>query len=178
MGIEAEIGMFEMPGNEYFALPHLSQSFLKQYLRSPFHAKNPRHRESTAALEFGTQFHELLMEPDVFAGRYVEDQVYQHDGRTKEGKAERLAAEQVRQGRTGISPTNWQLLHNMLEASINDSVTRQLFAAGKAEQVLLWQDELGVPCKARIDWLPDAIPGCIVDVKTTTDSNPTYLQTS
>ncbi len=179
MGVERSLGMLEMSSDEYFALPNVSQSFLKLYLDSPFHAKNPRRRESTKDQEFGTQFHELLMQPALYANSYIEEPIYQFDGRKTEGKAEREAFRVASNGRKVIVREDQLIQANMVEATFADPIASQLFSAGQAEKALIWQDEIGgVWCKARLDWLPDAVDNLIVDVKTTRSANPDELRRS
>jgi hypothetical protein len=168
----------EMSTLEYFALPYLNQSGLKTLRESPFLFKHPRIRESTPAQQFGTWFHTLLMENELFWETYIPEPVFQHDGRSLPGKTERRLFREASEGKGVISNGDYQLLNRMREAALADPVARQLFAAGKAEQTLIWEDETGILCKARIDWLPDAVEHMIVDVKTASSANPSELQRS
>jgi hypothetical protein len=55
--------------DEYFASTGLSNSFLSAFDYSPAHAFLPK--EPTEAMDSGTMFHEYLLEPQVFAEKYL-----------------------------------------------------------------------------------------------------------
>ena len=50
---------------------------------------------------------------------------------------------------------------------------RQILSSGKPEQTIIWNDEeTGLNCKGRIDWLPDMVTeNVLVDLKTTSDAS-------
>lgn len=178
MGIEipAQNALLDMSGKDYFSLPYVNQSYLKRFLKSPFHAKHDYHGAPTAAQIMGTQFETLLLEPNEFSQRYISAPTYEFDGRKAEGKAERAAFQVLAEGREIINPDDQAILLEMFKATHADKTAQQLFNDGHAQPVLIWEDELGFWCKARLDWLPAAISNLIVDVKTTRCADPKELQ--
>lgn len=67
----------DIPNDEYHKGPGVSKSGLDLIAKSPAHyyhavnAANDNDREPTVAQAFGTAFHTLLLEPDVFKAEYV-----------------------------------------------------------------------------------------------------------
>jgi len=169
-------GLFEMSSSEYLALPCVNQSYLKLFKKSAFHALTARYSKPTSDQIFGTQFHTLLLENEKFDQLYVREPVYIINGRKAEGKAEREAAKAIIGDRETISADHWIMLNKMHEETTTDETAAALFNEGTAEQTLIWEDELGFWCKARIDWLPTGITNLLVDVKTTRSANPKDLQ--
>jgi len=62
-------GIFKMTDEKYFASPGLSQSFLKQFIVSPFHALNQKPKVSKG-LSKGTMIHNYLLDPKEFKKSY------------------------------------------------------------------------------------------------------------
>ena len=105
-----------MDDREYHALPRLSASGAKTLLKSParYHHERQHPARPTAAMEFGTMFHALVLEPAVFANRYVIG--LQVDRRTNAGKAAWEQWQADNQGKHAVSPEEWDRVHAMARA--------------------------------------------------------------
>ena len=119
-----------MDDRDYHALPRLSASGAKTLLKSPARYQHERKHPAspTPAMEFGTMFHALVLEPEVFAARYA--LLPGIDRRTKEGKAafEVWQAENV--GRTPVSSSDWDRVHAMARA-VETSGAGDLMTGGR-----------------------------------------------
>lgn len=149
------------PEAVYHARKQVSNSMLKVlHERSAYHfwaqyIANPPLivREETPALGFGAGFHCQLLEPDNFDKRfYVMADV---DGRTKEGKAAKAAALEAAGERTIIKDSDYESIQRMTDAVRNNRRVADILAVGgHAECTMLWRDdETGVECRGRADWL-------------------------
>ena len=156
--------------------PSLSSSIAKVLLaRSPLHAavRHPRlakrqQREEKAAFDLGRVAHALLL------GRGADFAVIDHeDWRTK---AAREARDEARaRGLTPILRPQLELAEamvNMLRAQLSEHECAGAFEGGLAEATLVWCEDNGVWCRARIDWMPNPqADGMVVyDYKTTSVS--------
>ena len=138
---------------------------------------NPRAErdEDTAAKDFGSAFHMLLLEPENFDRAYA----VKPDGMTfatKEGKAWR--AEQEESGREIITAAEHERMLRMCE-EIELHPTGQLVVARKAmaEATMAAQDpETGLWLKARPDLLMTDAPPMAVNLKTAARPNPRLWQ--
>lgn len=141
--------------------PSLSSSIARILVgKSPAHARAAHPRlnvpdlapDRESKFEIGTAAHALFLEgADVIA-------VYAGDSwRKSEAKAFR--DEQHELGRIPLLVGQAGHVRSMVaeaHAQINDyRATPPLFADGKAEQTLVWEDAHGVICRARLDWLRD-----------------------
>lgn len=124
--------------------------------QSPAHAwtahprLNPDYQpDDDAKFDVGTVAHALLLEGD--GANVVVDA---DDWRTKAAKEQRDLARA--EGKVALLARHYDQVQDMLEAVTAQfgrfDVTPPLFAAGKPEQTLVW-DEQGVTCRARLDWL-------------------------
>ena len=159
---------------DYVALPLVNHSRLKRLKESPWHYQNPPKAKSPSAdFLFGTAFHTLLMEPALFAERYV----VSPEGNKNSNAYKAAVAELVAQQKEPISSSDWTRLHSMREAVLNDPYAGPLFKDGQAEVTGIFTDpETGLECKVRIDWLPESFPNVITDLKTTRSGNPDSLR--
>jgi len=165
-----------IPFGDYLQIDAVNHSRLKRLAESPWHYQHPpKQKKPSADLIFGTWFHTLLLEPALFPARYVPAPALNKNS----DKWKNLVAELAAKGQEPIDPDNWQRLHAMREAVMNDPFVGPLFGNGLSEQTLLFTDpETQLPGKARIDWLPDAYPNVLVDLKTTRSGNPRSLSRS
>lgn len=95
--------------------------------------------------------------------------------RTNEIK-DQVAAVRAR-GAIPLKPAEYQAVHEMAAALRRHDLAAALLHPhyGRPEQTLIWQDdETGVWCRARLDWLPNAGFGrmLIPDYKTNLSANP------
>lgn len=153
------------------ATPSLSASVAKLLIsKSPAHARaahpilNPDLvREQKTEFDIGTAAHALLLEGEdilaVWAGK---------DWRTNEAKAFKATAYDE-----GRIPAKLDQAHAVraMAAAARDQLQQHaaqppLFVDGKPEQTLVWEDEGGVVCRARLDWLRDDYEA-VDDYKTT-----------
>lgn len=145
---------------------------------SPAHAKeahprlNPNYVEKEAAhFDIGTAAHSILLEGvDV-----VEVILGFDDWKKKEAQQKRDDARQ--RGKVPLLEKDAKHVVAMMLAcrgQLNEHEDgRLMFTDGRPEQVLVWQDDHDVWCRARLDWLRH---GAVDDFKTTGGSaNPEFL---
>jgi len=172
-------GVYDMPDTKYHAdpapRPSLSSSLAKILLsKSPRHAwlahprLNKRHMEETAAkFNVGSAAHALLLEGEDAVAVIDADSF-----RSKEARAARDAAYEA--GKIPLLAAQALDVKMMHEAALEQiKVHREasdVFAEGKPEQTLVWQEPGGIWCRARVDWLKGN--GDIWDYKTTTSAHP------
>lgn len=169
----------DIPADQYHAdavaaVPTLSASIANILVtRSPAHARaahpklNPDHvRDHDDKFDLGTAAHALLLQ-----GANVIHEVDADDWRTKQAKEEREAARAA--GRLPLLVRQAESVRQMVEAAWTQLAVHAadppLFIQGKPEQTIVWEDEQGVVCRARIDWLHDD-HSAIDDYKTTSAS--------
>lgn len=155
-------------------VPSLSSSIAHTLIsRSARHAytEHPKlnpyfQRVEKDKFDVGTVAHAILLE-----GADIVEMVDAPDWRTKAAQEARDAAR--RAGKVPLLPHQLTDVHAMVEAATDQILAHeakpQLLAAGKAEGTLVWQDDHGVICRARPDWLHDDLV-TIDDYKTTSGS--------
>lgn len=161
---------------DYHAHPALGSSRLRELTGSstPAHFRANIRRE-TAALNFGTLVHTLVLEPDTFDARYLV--VPKINGATKEGKAQKAALSS--ETRTVINEEVMAEARACAESVMAHTVYRWIRDAQVEQTVfwdetVTWQDEHGetitmvIPCKARFD----VVGPWLTDLKTTRDASP------
>ena len=156
-------GIHSMTAEEYHAdpapEPSLSASLAKILCdRTPAHARlnHPRLTSKlpdkpTPAMDLGTAVHALLLQPDLAEQLIVV--VEANSWRTNAAKEERDFA--WANGLTPLLPPAFETatqMANAARAQITEH-TEDLFEKGLCEQVLIWQDDGGVWCRSRLDWL-------------------------
>lgn len=172
-------GIHEIAADEYHAdpseTPSLSASIARILIgKSPAHARAAHPalnthlvREEAAKYDIGTAAHALLLQGD-----NVISVLAANDWRTKDAKAFR--DEQRALGKIPLLLEQAGDVRSMVaeaRAQIRDyRATPPLFADGKAEQTLVWEDDHGVVCRARLDWLRDDYEA-IDDYKSTSASS-------
>jgi hypothetical protein len=171
-----------IPADDYHAdkiadVPSLSCSIAKILCtQSPLHAwtahprLNPDFRRVEAEkFDVGTAAHALL-----FFGEAGVEVVEADSWRTNAAKDARDAARSV--GRLPLLEKDWGSVQAMVAAIRSQldavNVDHPIFADGVAEQTVVWEEDGGVVCRARPDWVGDA-GVTIDDLKTTSRSaNP------
>jgi len=138
--------------------------------QSPAHARaaHPRlnpdfERVEKPHFDLGTVVHQLLLEGHTDSLVAVDAK----DWRTNAAQEERDAAYAA--GKTPILAKELPRITAMVDA-VNDQLAKHeadppLFTDGKAEQTIIWEEEGGVVCRARLDWLRDDL-GAVDDLKT------------
>lgn len=168
-------GIYTIPADEYHAdpapTPSLSASIATILIQqSPLHAKSahPRLtenpvREEATHLDLGRLCHALMLEGEdiavvIEAGNY----------RTKAAQEARDAARLA--GKCPVLAHELLAVNEMLAACrVQLDAHEQAFEAftdvGKPEQTLIWREDNGLWCRARLDWLHQSKPE-IYDFKT------------
>jgi hypothetical protein len=133
------------------------------------------HPKVSAEFDFGTAAHKFVLG----AGQPVCRLSYD-DWRGKEARAARDEARA--QGYVPVLEPDWQRVEAMAAAIREHPVASALLdpGRGKAEQSLFWQDdETGIWCRARLDWLPHRDPArrfIIADYKTAAAADPASIR--
>lgn len=177
--IQLKPGIHDSISGDYYhagltRTPSLSSYIAKLLVtKSPAHARaahpvlNPDlERVEETKYDIGTAAHKLLLEGEDACAVYVGD-----SWRTNEAKTFRdeqraigkipLLLEQAGDVRDMVAAAHAQLARHRAEPP--------LFTEGKPEQTLVWEDDHGVICRARLDWLRDDHTA-IDDYKTTSAS--------
>lgn len=183
----------DITNEEYHSGVGVSKSDLDLIHRSPAHFQSAKieGRKTTDAMILGSAVHCAILEPDLFAQRYIRSPVC--DKRTKEGKAQ-YAVFEMEAITKNLTPLSADMYETALK--IRDAVHAHklassiLKAPGKVEQSVYWYDDIAIGtfqtgdnspaapclCKCRPDFLRD--DGIVVDVKTTTDARPESFRRS
>lgn len=150
---------------ERSALHYLVRRGGAEYLKPKYEAEP---EPASAAMQFGTCFHSLALEPDTV------DQVYRvgPDVKTRAAKEWKSFVEELDDGIIPITPRE----HASLIA-MHNAITKHEFAkilldpeSGPVERSVYWHEPIGVLCKARPDKLNDD-HHLTVDVKTAADAS-------
>lgn len=149
-----------MPFADYQALDAVNWSSAKHMMTSPleyrYRLDNPQ--EETQAMLLGRAAHTMILEPD----RALLDLALWEGGR-RYGKAwDEFVADHP--GKTVVKPDEHRRLIGMRQAVHGHPVAREYLRNAMSEQTVVWDDDTGLKCKARIDACRAA---CIVDLKTT-----------
>lgn len=174
-------GLYSGLSNEdYHGGPGISKSGLDLIERSPLHywasyldpARKPR--EEKAHFTFGTAVHTAVLEPETFDDRYVivPEGI---DRRTKDGKEiwADLQLQALEKGADLLPYADFAKAMAMKASCHTHPMSKQIFREGIAEQSVFWTDEeTGVLCKCRPDWLMGGDNPAILDLKTTQDASP------
>ncbi len=139
--------------------------------QSPAHAKaymdNPP--PATTAFFVGQVFHKLVLERFDFEDSYaVAPEV---NRRTKAGKEKWAQFEEDNAGKIVVSQEDSAKCRAMAKAVQHNEVAKRLLLTGEPEICIVWDDlEVGVRCKARLDYLHRE-HHVIADVKSTVDAS-------
>lgn len=163
---------FDLPNADYHAdTEWLSSSVLKQQLPERYKAGG-----SQDALDFGTLFHTVVLEPDNLSGYLVLDAAAIAGNNPKTGKPydaphmtakfKAAVAEAAENGSTVVTQEDWDRAHAMRDAVMDHADARALLfdGDGMCEESAFATDESDVKVKARFD---RRIPGAIIDLKST-----------
>lgn len=166
-----------MTEREYRTHPAVSRSELWRLRESPekFAWAKEHPAEPTPALIFGQMVHKLVLEAD----RFYEDFAVcpDCDRRTKLGREEWEAFQTTVNGRTVISPADYQKAAEMAAAVKAHPLAARLLD-GKHETPHFWEDhDTGEQCKCRTD-VETEIDGqtWVVDYKSTADASTEGFQ--
>lgn len=166
-----------MENGAYHATSAVSNTVLSSMARSPAHcfalhvAECRRKQSTTPAFAAGTLAHCAILEPDALLERYIV-RPEGLDLRTKAGKEWRDA---LPDDVLMIGADEWATAIAQRDAVRAVPELAELLGAGVAEVSAFWiDDETGLPCKCRPDWVHTLSDGrvILVDVKTTVDASP------
>ncbi|MEL4357079.1 MULTISPECIES: PD-(D/E)XK nuclease-like domain-containing protein [unclassified Luteococcus] len=173
--------MDAMPDAEYHSHPALSSTGARQLMPPNCPAKY-RHwidhpKPPTDAMKRGTAAHRIILG----AGQQIDV----HDVRDWKTKAAReLRDESEAAGHIALTTAEYAEFVAMRDVLHSHPTIGRLFDAdrGKPEQSLFWTDSrYGVPCRARIDWMPNRAEGkrlVVVDYKTSKSAEPSEFARS
>ena len=179
-------GIHTISAEDYHAdpceAPSLSASLAKILCgKTPAHArlKHPRLTprtpdQPTPAMDLGTAVHALILQPELAEQLIVV--VEANSWRSNAAKDERDSA--WANGLTPLLPPAFETATKMADAARIqiEEHSADIFEDGLAEQVLVWQDDGGIWCRSRLDWLRDDHRS-VDDLKTTgAGASPIDLQ--
>lgn len=165
---------FNLPAEQYHAMPGVSASGLRDFARSPLHyfalhldPARPAPTEKAGQLE-GTLAHCAILEPDQFDARYAIGPDVSRT--TKEWKA--WEASETRQA---IKPQQAAVARAQARSVRLLPDVARLLSVGQPEVSAFWIDPAtGEQCRCRPDWVhpvgEDAV--ILLDVKTYSDASP------
>jgi len=163
-----EPGFYNISDEEYHSDSAVSKSDLELFARSPAHYKAKELKEITPAMAFGSAFHTAILQPEIYAEKYV---VMPEgiDGRTKAGKAIKEEAENNNQ--IIISWADSTTISDMRKAvRAHPTASRLLSFEGYSEISGFWTDErTSLDCRLRADRI-DSENRILIDLKTTVDA--------
>lgn len=164
----------DMPNETYHRAPGISASGLKAIQRSPAHYKWHRDHPTppTPAMQLGTAFHSLVLEPDTFDDLYV---VAPEDinRRTTIGKEQWAEFETLAVGKTVLKAEQLAHLTRMRDAVMSHPFASILLdvESGPAETSGFWiNEETKKLCKFRPDKINEP-HFSLIDLKTAVDAS-------
>jgi hypothetical protein len=175
-----DTGIHDIDIKDYHDSEGISRSGIMLFKKSPLHYwnryYNPKREEDTGtpAMNIGTAFHTLILEPNEFDYRYyVEEKI---DRRTLIGKerAEQLAIEN--RGKSMLSQTHYDTIRRMYDSFMSHDIAKEFLNKAQMEKSIYWKDVgTNILCKARPDiWHTNMI----CDIKTTQDASINAFQRS
>lgn len=164
-----------MSNEEYHAHSALSRSALALIDKTPrhfqaFHLDEEFIREEKDALNEGTIFHTLALEPHDFAKK-----VHVWSGaprNTKAGKEEYAEALKGANGKIVVKEKTVETIQAMVKSMLSEPAAKKVLGGeGNIEASYFWDDpETGVNLKCRPDYVRK--DGLIIDLKTCSDASP------
>jgi len=167
-------GIFnDLSNNDYHSDPAISRSGVMMFADSPYkywaNYLNPNRpiKKSTDAMDLGSAFHTLILEPLLFQQLYFikPTRVYlKYDGKDKYESYKRVCEKLENSDFMIIENEDYEKLLGMQRALKSHKEAWELIQNAKYEQSYFWEDkESGMLCKARPDILHDNM---IIDLKT------------
>lgn len=156
--VQADYFVDGMPNEEYHKPENGESSSTVKWFNPATYQWNKdakKDEEKLKALDFGTDFHTYVLEPDVFDSQY---RVLPPCNRKKpaEKQAELdMIKEWAEEGVTPITDEDMAKLKAMRESALaHPTIAAILGMKGVAERSYFWTDpETGVDCKCRPDWI-------------------------
>ena len=166
-------GVYDITNEQYHSSEGISRSKLMLLDKSPYHfwyqtmsGLAPK-QESTPAMNIGSAFHTMLLEPAKFQMEFaVAPKV---DRRTKQGKEEWDIFAASSEGKTILSDDQFSKIGKMVELVSKHEIVTTLLDEAVFEQSIYWTDkETGLQFKTRPDIWSSKM---VVDLKTTNNAS-------
>lgn len=170
-----------VPFETYLEWPAISNSKITLARKSLLHYREVKFREPTKAMNFGSFCHCGILEPNLLSLRYAVMPRFELDEQntTKGGQRSTSTATEYVKAKTAefvamnsgkqiVTQDEYDNLATIAQRIADHPRCREWMGpGGEAEVSMVWlDDETGLPCKARIDYLREMI----VDLKTTRDA--------
>lgn len=166
-------GVYDISNDQYHASAGISRSKLMLLDKSPYHfwyetlSGMAEKREATDAMNIGSAFHTLLLEPSKFHREFAV--APKMDRRTKQGKEDYEAFMQASEGKILLSDDQFVKVNNMVDLVAKHEIVETLLDEAQFERSIYWTDkETGLQFKTRPDIWSSKM---IVDLKTTADAS-------
>jgi hypothetical protein len=178
--------VYDMPAEQYHAVEALSATGLRLLARSAWHYKHRISTEPTPAMLRGTLAHCAVLEPNAMAERYV---VVPADAPRRPTAAQWAAKKPSDESRAAmewwtdfkdhaasrqiVSAADYAITQMQLQAIACEPTIAEILSEGAGEVSVFWVDEeSGVYCKARPDWMRRRDSITLLDLKSTADESP------
>lgn len=172
-----------MPAADYFADHSAwSQSMLKTFMdrrrlaEAYYVTRSASPPAATDPMRKGTATHTAMLEPDRFDELVIcyPPGILASNGAVSTKEAKAFRDEHQAAGRVVMKESDLSLVRSMCD-SVRDNCGHWIDMASRKEQSVYWIDqESGLPCKLRLDWLvlsPQRVAH-VFDLKTTADASP------
>jgi hypothetical protein len=173
-------GVYDISNEQYHAASGISRSKLMLLDKSPYHfwhevySGKSVYREATPAMNIGSAFHTLLLEPEKFNDEFIISPKI--DRRTTQGKLDYEAFLKDSQGKIVLTDDQLEKVRTMVSQVNSHDIVATLLDQSVFEQSIFWTDiETGIQFKARPDIWSSKM---IVDLKTIQDAALFKLQRS
>lgn len=179
-------GIYHISFEEYQAIPAVNASALKRLHLSPAAFRCGVETGESEAMRAGTLTHLAVLEPERFE-REVAVMPRFHGGMKDEnaiekgyegGREAKAAWESEHEGATIVDGATRDECLGIAAAVRKCEPARVLLTSGESEVTIVWEDPIGVLCKARLDHLFENNQGghTIADLKKTTSVAPRAFQ--
>lgn len=175
-----EDGVHDISNEQYHAASGVSRSRLMLLDKSPYHfwyevlSGYAEKKEATPAMNVGSAFHSLLLEPHLFEREFIV--APKLDRRTAKGKEEYAEFVELAHDKIVLTNDQYEQALGMVNHVRQHEIVKTLLDDALFEQSIFWTDkETGIQFKARPDIWSEKM---IVDLKTTADASAYKLQRS
>lgn len=180
MSVQFEDGIYDITNEQYHEASAISRSQLMLIDKSPYHfwyevlSEMSEKKEATPAMNIGSAFHTLLLEPELFEKEYcIAPKI---DRRTKAGKEEYQSFLDKNTDKILLTDEQYNKALIMAEHVKQHEIVTTLLDEAQFEKSIFWTDqETGLQFKTRPDIWSQKM---VVDLKTTQDASPYKLQRS
>lgn len=164
--------VYDMPAADYHAVDATSATVLKRlHESSPAHVKCGFSEEPSEAMDLGSAFHCLLLEPEHFDNRYWERPLL--DMRRSKDKTRFAALNEMHAGKTAIGQFDLADLRASAGAIQAHPFVAPMLKESRKEISLFWNEEDIGLCKCRLDMLAGKV---ICDLKSTRNAHKDFFR--